>query len=153
MERIGIELERLFLPTCVTASMKQCTLHTNKSGAARGTSKVTCLAQVSYCCVVFLLFWEMGQKEKAPGYPEVTLCVLWVCLSKCEREGESPGKCWIVSLCFSSGTMAGHVLSWIYPYFIAGICTYKLCFRKWGFVHMCFQAEDLFFILENSQLC
>ena len=59
--------------------------------------------------------------------------------------GESPSKCWIVSLCFSSGTTVGHVLTWICPYFIVGICTYKLCIRKWGFVHMCFQAEDLFF--------
>lgn len=89
------------------------------------------------------LFWSREDSR-----PTEMFSWFWDCLSVFERVwegGESPGKCWIVSLRFSSGTTVGRALTWIRPYFIVGICTYKLCIRKWGFVHMRFQAEDLFF--------
>lgn len=65
--REGVELGRLFLPTCVTTSLKQCTLYTNKSSATRGSTPMLHTSSGAFLLhsIVSPVLWEMGREKES----------------------------------------------------------------------------------------
>lgn len=65
--REGVELGRLFLPTCVTTSLKQCTLYTNKSSATRGSTPMLHTSSGVFLLhsIVSPVLWEMGREKES----------------------------------------------------------------------------------------